>query len=223
MGWDINYENQINKIGNISNNSNDNEENWKIYYAFQQIQLIKIKARDNPFQLSEEEKREIEKLRSIDRKVRSHEMAHIIAGGPYIKGGPYYKYVTGPDGKRYAVSGEVKIDVSEEKDPEKTIKKMQMVRRAALAPADPSPADRRIAAEASAKEAKARAKLMEKKLKEFRKRFKNKNTSRLNKGEQQYIYNIFINSNPETYNSINEDKTDNTITHTELDTEHYNQ
>ena len=91
---------------------------------------------------------------------------------------------------------------------------MQVVRRAALAPADPSPTDRRIAAEASAKEAKARAKLMEKKLKEFRKRFKNKNTSKLNKGEQQYIYNIFINSNSET---------DNTVTHPELNTENNNQ
>jgi len=223
MGWDVNYEHQINKIGNISNNSNNTEEKWKIYYAFQQTQLTKIKAADNPFQLTEEEKREIEKLRSIDRKVRSHEMAHVIVGGPYIKGGPYYKYVTGPDGKRYAVAGEVKIDVSEEKDPEKTIKKMQIVRRAALAPADPSPTDRRIAAEASAKEAKARAKLMEKKLKEFRKRFKNKNTSKLNKGEQQYIYNIFINSNPEKHNYINENSPDNTPTYTDLDTKSNNQ
>ena len=47
------------------------------------------------------------------------------------------------------------IDVSREKTPEETIQKMRTVRRAAMAPASPSPADRSIAAAATAQEAQA--------------------------------------------------------------------
>ncbi len=163
MAWDVNYQHMIDKIGETKNKSSDK---WQLYYSF-----IKARMQKNPMpeKKSEKEREVVEKLRKIDRKVRAHEMAHLIAGGPYVRGGPYYKYITGPDGKRYAVAGEVKIDTSEEKDPEKTIRKMEVVRRAALAPADPSPTDRRVAAEASAKEARARMKLMEEKTKKFRK------------------------------------------------------
>ncbi len=163
MAWDVNYQHMIDKIGETKNKSSDK---WQLYYSF-----IKARMQKTPMseKKSEKEREVVEKLRKIDRKVRAHEMAHLIAGGPYVRGGPYYKYITGPDGKRYAVAGEVKIDTSEEKDPEKTIRKMEVVRRAALAPADPSPTDRRVAAEASAKEARARMKLMEEKTKKFRK------------------------------------------------------
>jgi hypothetical protein len=63
----------------------------------------------------------------------------------------------------YAVSGEVKIDTSPEKDPEATIRKMQKVRKAALAPAQPSATDRSVAAKASQIEAQARAELAQEK------------------------------------------------------------
>jgi hypothetical protein len=56
---------------------------------------------------------------------------------------------------KYAVGGEVPIDMSSESTPEATIQKMETVRRAALAPADPSPADLQIASAASAKEIQA--------------------------------------------------------------------
>ena len=65
----------------------------------------------------------------------------------------------GPDGKMYAVGGEVKIDTSRENDPEATIRKMQQVRRAALAPTPPSATDRSVAAQASQIEAQARTDL----------------------------------------------------------------
>jgi hypothetical protein len=54
------------------------------------------------------------------------------------------------------------IDVSQEKSPEETIQKMQAVKRAALAPADPSSADRSIAASATALESQARQELQSK-------------------------------------------------------------
>jgi len=99
--------------------------------------------------LSEEEQRKVDELEKIDRKVRIHEQAHLSAAGGYAKGGASYDYVTGPDGKRYANGGHVNIDVSPERTPEATIRKADIVRKAALAPADPSPADRQIAANAA--------------------------------------------------------------------------
>ncbi len=116
--------------------------------------------------LSKEALQLLQKLQARDREVRTHEHAHMAAGGPYVRGGPSYTYKTGPDGKRYAVGGEVQIDTSPEKDPEATIRKMETVKRAALAPAKPSGQDRMVAARASMEEQKARMELMEQKREE---------------------------------------------------------
>lgn len=112
-------------------------------------------------ELSEEEQKQVAELRQRDAEVRAHEAAHRAAGGQHA-GGVSYTFQTGPDGKRYAVGGEVPIDVSPVKgDPEATIRKMQQVRQAALAPAQPSSADRQVAAKAAQLEQKARAELAE--------------------------------------------------------------
>ncbi len=105
----------------------------------------------------DEDQQEIQQLRSRDRQVRAHEQAHKAAAGAHT--GPVsYTYTTGPDGRRYAVAGEVPIDVSPvEGDPDATILKMQQVRSAALAPAEPSAADRQIAAKAQQIERQAQA------------------------------------------------------------------
>lgn len=99
-------------------------------------------------QLTPEQKKEVAELKTRDRQVRAHEMAHKAAGAG-ITGGVSYTYQVGPDGKRYAIGGEVAISVSPEKDPEATVRKMERVRAAALAPADPSSQDRAVANEAS--------------------------------------------------------------------------
>jgi len=113
-------------------------------------------------ELTEEEKRVVEKLAARDREVRAHESAHVAAGGRYVRGGANFEYQTGPDRKRYAVGGEVSIDTSEVSgNPQATIRKMQVVRKAALAPARPSGQDRSVAAQASSKEMQARAELKE--------------------------------------------------------------
>lgn len=109
----------------------------------------------SPEQLTAEEQQAVLKLKKRDREVKSHEQAHLATAGQYAAGGPSYSYQTGPDGRRYAIGGEVPIDVGKEKTPEQTIQKMRIVRRAALAPAHPSAADRSIAAAASMKEAEA--------------------------------------------------------------------
>ncbi len=115
------------------------------------IHPIKATQRANPAiqRLSEAEEKIVKELQKRDREVRAHESAHQRTAGQYATGGAQFKYKFGPDGKRYAVSGEVKLDVSAIKgDPEATISKMETIARAALAPADPSAQDRRIANEA---------------------------------------------------------------------------
>lgn len=113
------------------------------------------------------EYRELQELKERDREVRQHEQAHVAAGGQYVRGGASYSYQRGPDGQQYATSGEVDIDVAPiPGDPAGTIRKMQVVRSAALAPAEPSAQDRSVAAEASRAEAEARVELREEKTEE---------------------------------------------------------
>lgn len=98
---------------------------------------------------SQEEQRQIQELKKTDREVKAHEAAHANVGGQYA-GAPSYEYVTGPDGRRYAVAGSVPIDTSKVAgDPQATIEKMRQVQRAALAPADPSSQDLKVAAMAA--------------------------------------------------------------------------
>ena len=74
-------------------------------------------------------------------------------------GAPSYQFERGPDGVSYAVGGEVQIDTSKAATPEQTIDKAQTIRRAALAPAEPSPQDRKVAQESVQMEAEARQEL----------------------------------------------------------------
>ncbi len=98
--------------------------------------------------MAPEEIQLLEQLKQSDREVRQHEMAHQIVGGAYT-GGASYDYEVGPDGKRYAVAGEVPIDYGPvPNDPQATIEKMQTVIAAAMAPADPSPKDYQVASQA---------------------------------------------------------------------------
>ena len=110
--------------------------------------------------LSPEAQQKVVELSQRDQEVQAHEAAHAAVGGQYA-GAPSLSYETGPDGKRYAVSGEVNIDVSEVAgDPAATMKKADVIRSAALAPAQPSSQDRNVAARASQMKAKAQAELM---------------------------------------------------------------
>ena len=81
---------------------------------------------------SEEETKQIEELKRRDREVRAHEMAHLMAAGAQASGGPSYEFQKGPDGKQYAVGGEVQIDTSPvEGDPEATMRKAARIQAAA--------------------------------------------------------------------------------------------
>lgn len=115
-------------------------------------------------ELTPEEKRQVQELRKRDREVRQHEAAHKAAAGQYARGAAQFSYQTGPDGRRYAVGGEVSVDISPiPGDPEATIQKMNTVRRAALAPKDPSAADHAAAAQAARTAATARQEMVQEK------------------------------------------------------------
>jgi len=116
--------------------------------------------KDMEREIRQEEQRILQQLKTRDREVRAHEAAHMAAGRPYIRSGPSYTYQRGPDGRSYAIGGQVQLDTSEEPDdPEATLNKAEQVRRAALAPAQPSPQDLSVAADASQLAARARVEL----------------------------------------------------------------
>jgi len=117
-------------------------------------------------ELTDGEQKQVDELKKIDKEVRAHEMAHKNAGGQYASN-PTYSYTVGPDNQRYATSGEVQIDASPiDGDPEATIAKMDVVIAAALAPAEPSSQDRKVAATAVTTRNQARAELLSQKKEE---------------------------------------------------------
>lgn len=99
---------------------------------------------------------EIMSLQNAEDKVIAHENAHKSVGGEFA-GAASYGYTTGPDGKRYISSGEVSISVPATGEPEELVSALERVKRAAMAPAEPSPQDQRVAASASAKIGSLRA------------------------------------------------------------------
>ena len=114
-------------------------------------------------ELSKEEQQQVKELAARDREVKTHEAAHKAAGGS-LTGPAQFSYTTGPDGKRYAKGGEVSIDTSDiPGDPQATLIKANRIRAAALAPAEPSGQDRKVAAQASQMAADARAEMAKQK------------------------------------------------------------
>jgi hypothetical protein len=108
--------------------------------------------------LSKEQEAQVRELKKRDAEVKAHEQAHAAVGGAYASA-PKYTYTRGPDGNKYAVGGEVQIDTSPERTPDATIRKMDVVIRAALAPAEPSSQDRAVARQAQQQRLEAQQQL----------------------------------------------------------------
>ncbi|MBT3331127.1 MAG: hypothetical protein HOK21_23735 [Rhodospirillaceae bacterium] len=120
-------------------------------------------SNSQPASLSEEQQKQVSQLQKADAEIHRHEQAHAAAGGQYA-GSPQYSYTNGPDGGRYATSGHVSIDVSAVAgDPKATIAKMDVVQRAANAPAEPSSADRSVSAQAASTKQAAQIELSQQK------------------------------------------------------------
>jgi hypothetical protein len=117
-------------------------------------------ATSQPACLTPQQQVQISELAATDRHVRAHEQAHLAAAGPYATSGASYSIITGPDGKQYAVGGEVRLDTSPVLgDPAATIQKARVIEAAANAPSDPSSQDRAVAAAAAAMEQAAELEL----------------------------------------------------------------
>ncbi len=115
----------------------------------------------NPTNLTEQELATLQKLKVRDIEVKNHEQAHQAVGGQYASA-PSYDFERGPDGKNYAVSGEVSIRLPSQADePAQVIRHADQVIRAALAPAEPSAQDRRVAAQATQSKVEAQQRLRE--------------------------------------------------------------
>jgi hypothetical protein len=125
----------------------------------QQAQAAQAPEQSAPGGLTPEENRVVAELTQTDRQVRAHEQAHLAAAAGLARG-VSLTFVTGPDGKQYAVGGEVSIDTSPiAGNPQATIQKAQQIRAAASAPANPSGQDRAVASQASRMEQAARQEL----------------------------------------------------------------
>ncbi len=167
---------QFNSTSSLNNYYTENLQNYKggnVNNKADNLKSENKQANNNPYELTPEEQRQVEKLKARDREVKAHERAHLSAGGSYVRGAASYSYQRGPDGQLYAIGGEVSIDTSKERTPEETISKAQIIKRAALAPSKPSSADRAVAAKATKMEQDARREIAkqaseEKKVKEYK-------------------------------------------------------
>ncbi|MCD6259625.1 MAG: hypothetical protein J7J31_08510 [Helicobacteraceae bacterium] len=97
-------------------------------------------------QLEPSEEQMLMELQARDAEVRQHEAAHKSAGAP--TGAANYTYQKGPDGRMYAIGGEVSVTMKSGSTPEETIANAQAVIASAMAPADPSPQDHAVASSA---------------------------------------------------------------------------
>lgn len=120
----------------------------------------------NKKELTAEQQQEVQKLKLIDSEVKAHEQAHLAAAAGISASAPSYTYQEGPDGKKYAVGGEVSVSFSKGKDPQENIAKAETMRAAALAPSDPSSQDMAVAQQAEQIIAEAEQQLAEKKQEE---------------------------------------------------------
>lgn len=118
-------------------------------------------SKANKQELDQRDQRIITQLQQRDREVRAHEAAHLAAAGTLAISGANYSYQKGPDNVRYAVGGEVNINVSPiADDPKATLAKSEQIQTAALAPAQPSAQDISVASQAAQMGSEARMEIM---------------------------------------------------------------
>ena len=157
---------------------------------------------NNQYELTQDQKMQVIELQRRDLEVRTHEAAHMSAGAGLTTGASY-SYQRGPDDKMYAIGGEVGIDTSPGKTPEETLKKAAQIKRAALAPAQPSSADLQVAATATNMELDAKMEIQKNQNQETKEKTEqNSQNSQSSQDTSSYLneqrknpYNSALNSN----------------------------
>jgi hypothetical protein len=109
-------------------------------------------------ELSAEELQKLRELERKDQQVRTRDMAFLAAAGG-AAGSVALEYETGPDGRRYAVGADIKLDTSAGATPEQTLAKARALRAATMSARSDSSADASAAAKAVRMEAEARAEI----------------------------------------------------------------
>lgn len=117
-------------------------------------------------ELTSDEERVVKNLQARDTEVRAHESAHQAASGG-MAGAASYTYQQGPDGKMYAIGGEVPISMKASSSPEETLRNARQVAAAAMAPSNPSPQDYSVASSARVMEMKALQQIAQKQQEEI--------------------------------------------------------
>ena len=148
----------------FDSNNYKNDEATNTTISSEAMELYKAEQNQAKEELTTQEKQELAKLKITDAEVKRHENAHKAMAAGLQTSGPNYEYETGPDGKKYAVAGDVNISYQKSSDPEVNLKNAQKLKAAALAPADPSAQDRSVARKADVEIAKAKQEILEEQL-----------------------------------------------------------
>lgn len=154
---DNNFNTQI----SFDNNKLLNDEATNTTISSKAMELYKAEQNQPKEELTPQEEQELAKLKNTDAEVKRHENAHKAMAAGLQTSGPNYEYETGPDGKKYAVAGDVNISYQKSSDPEINLKNAQKLKAAALAPAEPSAQDRSVARKADMEIAKAKQEILE--------------------------------------------------------------
>ena len=131
-----------------------------------QEKKVQESKKSDPTELSEDEKKLVKGLQARDSEVKAHEAAHQAAGGG-MTGAASYTYQQGPNGKMYAIGGEVSISTQGGSTPEETIAKARQIAASAMAPGSPSGQDFAVATSAKMMEMKAQQQLTKEKQEEI--------------------------------------------------------
>ncbi|RTJ15918.1 hypothetical protein C3H85_03610 [Campylobacter jejuni] len=177
--------NQSNSTQKDEKNLSENDDKEK---NGEQTQMV------NGVELSQKEVAQVRELQSIDRNVKAHEAAHQAAGGG-LAGAASFTYTRGPDNQMYATAGEVPISMQKGNTPEETIANARQIAAAAMAPADPSPQDYKVAANATKMEFEARAEAMKLKAEEAKEKEEEENKEKDDKNSENSLEKTDKNSN----------------------------
>jgi hypothetical protein len=97
-------------------------------------------------ELSSEERLEVRKLKAEDRRVRAQLQAKLGTAGNLSEGAAQLHYVTGPDGRKYVVDGDISFDTRFEDDPARNLDKARRLQVTALAGSGVESADPALSA-----------------------------------------------------------------------------
>ncbi len=117
---------------------------------------VLVAKKHDPNSPDSNKQKAIEQLKSRDKEVRTHEAAHTTNPELIKIGSAQFDYTIGPDGKAYATGGKVTLSTGNSKTPEEALSKAEALKKASMAPGDPSPQDLQALNSAVAMEFEAR-------------------------------------------------------------------